>query len=75
MKLAVSYDDAGNITTLFDPEGLRNERGTLRYVPQPGEHHHLIEVPAAHRDLPFGELPNVLRVEADGGHPRFVAKA
>ncbi len=76
MKLAVSYDEAtGEITTLFDPERLRNDRGTLRYVPAAGEKHLVIEVPTEHANTPFGELPNVLRVEANGGQPHFATKA
>ncbi len=76
MKLAVSYNETtGEIVTLFDPERLRNDKGTLRYVPAPGEKHLVIEVPAEHANTPFAELPHVLRVEANGGQPHFAAKA
>jgi len=75
MKLAVSYDDAGNITTLFDPEKLRSDKGTLRYVPAPGENHEVLDLPKQHADTPFDELPNVLRVEANGSEARLAVKA
>jgi hypothetical protein len=53
MKLAVSYDDLGNIVTLFDPEKLRSDEGSLRYVPAPGEKHHVLEVPKEFEGRPF----------------------
>jgi hypothetical protein len=71
MKLAVSYDDLGNIVTLFDPEKLRSDEGSLRYVPAPGEKHHVLEVPKEFEGRPFEDLPSLLRVNASGEHPRF----
>jgi hypothetical protein len=74
MKLAVSYDAQGNIITLFDPEKLHSDKGSLRYVPAKGEKHHLLEVPKQFEGKPFGELPKLLRVNASGAHPHFEAK-
>src|SRR5690242_12841333 len=45
MKLAVSYAADGRILTLFDPEKLRGEKGSLTYVPAKGEKHHHIDCP------------------------------
>jgi hypothetical protein len=75
MKLAVSYDEHGNIVTLFDPEKLRGEKGTLRYVPAKGEKHEILEVPTELEGKPFMELPALLHVKASGGHARLQRRA
>ena len=74
MELAVSYDDFGNITTLFDPKALSSDKGTLRYVPAPGEKHYVLELPTELEGTPFGELPELLRVDVAAAHPRFETK-
>jgi hypothetical protein len=71
MKLAVSYDEQGNIVTLFDPEKLNTDEASTRYVPAPGEKHHVIELPKEHEGRSFEDLPGILRVNASGAHPRF----
>jgi hypothetical protein len=75
VKLAVSYDELGNIITLFDPEKLRSDEGSLRYVPAQGENHHILEVPEQFEGRPFEDLPNLLRVDVSGEHPRFESMA
>lgn len=74
MKLAVSYDKQGNIVTLFDPEKLRSDQGTLKYVPAKGEKHYILEVPKEFESRPFKELPKLLRVNAKGKHLRLEGK-
>jgi hypothetical protein len=74
MKLAVSHDDQGNITTLFDPDKLRGEKVTLQYMPAKGEKHHVLEVPREHEGKPITDLPKLLRVAANGGKPRFESR-
>jgi hypothetical protein len=74
MKLAVSYDAEGRIRTMFDPEKLRTENVTLRYVPAPGERHEVIELPKEFEKEPFLDLPKVLRVNAKGTTPKFEKK-
>lgn len=74
MKLAVSFDSHGQITTLFDPEKIQNTQGHLTYVPQPGENHHVIDLPKQFEHEPFENLPHVLKVNASGGSPKFERK-
>lgn len=71
MKLAVSYDAQGKILTMFDPEKLRSEKVTLRYVPAQGERHQIIELPKEFEKEPFLDLPKLLRVNTAGATPRF----
>jgi hypothetical protein len=74
MKLAVSYDERGNIVTLFDPQKLHGEKGFFKYVPAKGEKHEILEVPKELEGKPFVELPTLLHVKAEGGHPRLAAR-
>ena len=74
MKLAVSYDEKGNITTMFDPEKLRGEKGSLKYIPAKGEKHYLLDVPKELESKPFQQLPELLRVNVSGAHPQLVRK-
>ncbi len=71
MKLAVSYDAAGKILTMFDPEKLRSEKVTLRYVPAPGEKHQVIELPKEFEKEVFFDLPKLLRVNLTGATPKL----
>ena len=75
MKVAVSHDEQGNIVTLFDPEKLHGDKGSLKYVPAKGEKHYVLEVPKEFEGRPFEELPKLLRVNASGAHPRLERKA
>jgi hypothetical protein len=74
MKLAVSHDAHGNVTTLFDPAKLHGDKGFLTYVPAKGEKHHVLDLPKELEGKPFEELPKLLRVNAAGAHPRLEAK-
>jgi YD repeat-containing protein len=75
MELAVSYDDQGRIVTIFDPEKLRSNRWSLKYSPAEGEMHHILEVPSEFEGRPFRDLPELLRVNVGGAHPRLEPKA
>jgi hypothetical protein len=75
MELAVSHDEQGNIITLFDPEKIHSDRGTLKYVPAEGEKHYVLEVPKEFEDAPFTDLPELLRVNASGAQPRLEPKS
>jgi hypothetical protein len=74
MKLELTYDADGEILTLFDPEKLRSENVSLRYVPAPGERHEVIELPKEFEAELFSDLPKVLRVNAEGSTPKFERK-
>lgn len=74
MRLAVSYDDEGNILTLFDPDTLQREQGSLTYLPAEKERHDILDVPQEHAELTIRELVDALRVETGRGAPRFRAK-
>lgn len=72
MKLAVSYDAHGRILTLFDPEATRaGAKGTLRYVPAPGERHHVLDVPKDLERKSILELAQLLHVNTTGAHPKL----
>jgi hypothetical protein len=76
MKLAVSYDEQGNIVTLFDPEKLQGgDKVSIKYVPAEGENHVILEVPKELESRPFRDLPALLHVNASGARPRLEAKA
>lgn len=75
MKLAVSHDEQGNIVTLFDPEKLHSDKGVFKYVPAEGEKHYVLEVPKEFEGRPFGDLPELLRVNTSGAQPRLESKA
>jgi hypothetical protein len=75
MKLAVSYDTAGNITTLFDPAKMKSEKGTLTYVPAPGEKHQHLDLPKEFEGKAVTELPALLRVREHGSHASLERKS
>lgn len=74
MKLAVSYDEQGNITTLFDTAQLHGETWTHSYVPAKGEKHHILDVPEKLEGTPIRKLPEMLRVSLSEAHPRLEPK-
>jgi len=75
MKLAISHDDQGNIVTLFDPQKLHGNNGSLKYMPAKGEKHHILDVPKEFEGRPFGEFPKLLCVNTSGAHPRLERKS
>jgi hypothetical protein len=75
MKLGVSYDDQGNITTLFETAQLHGDRLTLTYLPAKGEKHHILDVPEKLKGTPIEKLPEMLRVNLNETHPRLEPKA
>ncbi len=74
MKLGISHDEDGNITTLYNVEELHGAKGTLKYVPAKGERHHFIELPKEFEAEVFEKLPKLLRVNAGGAHPHLERK-
>ena len=74
MKLGVSYDDQGNITTLFDTAALRGDTWTHTYVPAEGEKHRILDLPEKLEGTPIEQLPKVLRVNLSEAHPRLEPK-
>jgi hypothetical protein len=75
MKLAVSYDEHGNILTLFDTAQLHGETWTLAYVPAEGENHRVFDVPEKLEDTPIKKLHEVLHVNLSEAHPRLEPKS
>ena len=74
MKFGISHDKDGNITTLYNVEELKGAKGSLKYVPAKGEQHHFIELPKEFEAEAFEKLPELLRVNATGAHPRLERK-
>jgi len=74
MKVAVSYDNNGEILTLFNPDKMTSKKGTLTYVPAKGERHEIIDLPKEFERKAFTELPNLLRVAVKSGKANFEAK-
>ncbi|HXX18928.1 MAG TPA: hypothetical protein VEJ46_05965 [Candidatus Acidoferrum sp.] len=75
MNVAVSYDEEGNILTLFDPEALSTDAGFFTYIPAIGEQHCLFDLPGGLEGTPFTELPYLLHVNISGQRPRLERKA
>ena len=75
MKIAVSYDEEGNILTLFDPDALRTEAGFFTYAPSPGESHRIFDIPGEFDAARLPELPKLLRVDTTGPQPRLERRA
>ncbi|HTR47507.1 MAG TPA: hypothetical protein VMM16_09000 [Verrucomicrobiae bacterium] len=75
MKIAVSYDEAGNILTLFDPEAMRTEAGFFTYTPSPGESHRVFDIPSEFDAARLLDLPRLLRVDTTGPQPRLECKS
>lgn len=74
MKLAVSYDEQGDITTIFDAAQLHGDTWTLAYVPTEGEKHHILDVPEKFEGTPIKKLPEILHVNLREGQPRLESK-
>lgn len=71
MKIGVSYDSQGRIVALIkvaEPDGGK-DGGTHTYVPKPGEHHHVMDVPKEFHGKSLIELQRSLRVNTDALHP------
>ena len=71
MKIAVSYDANGRILGLFDPDALSGERGSLNYVPKPGERHSVIEIGPECEGKSVLEIHKTMRVNASGTIPKL----
>jgi hypothetical protein len=68
MRVAVSFDQDGDVLLLFDPDKVGNADMTISYVPGEGEHHHVFELPKELEQRKFTELHKMLRVKV-GEHP------
>ncbi|HTQ29681.1 MAG TPA: hypothetical protein VMI53_00585 [Opitutaceae bacterium] len=75
MQLAVSYDNHGRITLMFDPSKLKNDKGTFGYQPAAGENHQLLDVPPGLEGKSLPELASMLQVNTAGAAPILKAKA
>jgi hypothetical protein len=75
MKLAVSYDDRGQIVTMFNPDELKGADGTLQYVPAAGEKHEVLDVPTELQNAAFQDLPKLMHVETSGGKVQLAKNA
>jgi hypothetical protein len=76
MKLAVSYDNKGQITLLFDPATLiKNDNVTASYRPAKGENHQVLDVPPGLEGKAVHELASTLYVETNGTAPTLKRRA
>jgi len=74
MKLAVSYNARGEILTMFNPEAVMSEYGSLQYRPAPREKHVILEVPKNFEGRSVEELSKLLRVSVSGKKAKLEAK-
>ncbi len=74
MKLAVTYNNAGEPLMFFDPAKMQDAKGTITYTPAKGELHAVMELPKDLESKPFTELHNLLRVNAGGAQPKIEMK-
>lgn len=68
MRVAVSFDENGNIVTMFDPDKLSGETTFAAYNPAEGENHHIFEVPSG---VTYSEIPQAFRVTSESGQPKL----
>jgi hypothetical protein len=61
----------GNILGLFNPEKLHSERGAMRYVPKPGERHHIIDVGTEFEGISLLDIHRTMRVATSGVEVRL----
>ena len=71
MKIALSYEANGRILGLFEPDALTSERGSLSYVPKPGERHAGIEVGPEYEGKSLPEIQKNMRVNTSGTTPKL----
>ena len=75
MKVAVSYNKAGEITLMFDPSKMKGDKFTIGYAPAPGENHQVLDVPQGLQGKPINEIAHMMRVNGQGAEARLEAKA
>jgi hypothetical protein len=75
MKLAVSYNEHGEITVMFNPSKMGSGDWTVGYEPAPGEKHHVLDLPNKFEGTPLQEIVSKLRVHTKEGTPRLEEKA
>ena len=75
MQVAVSYNNEGQITLMFDPAKMRNGKFVMGYKPAEGENHQLLDVPKGLEGKSLGDLGSLLRVNTRGGAPKLETKA
>lgn len=74
MKVAVSYDKAGEITLMFDPSKMQGNKCTIGYAPAAGENHQELDLPKQFEGKPLTEVAPHLHVQVTGGTPKLAAK-
>lgn len=77
MKVIVLFDEEGRVGAMLHPKQGTNEVSEEEggFLPGPGEHTALVEVPAELADLKSRDLHESVRVDTKGATPRLVAKA
>ena len=69
MQLAVSYNQTGEITLMFDPSKLVSDKFTVSYQPAQGENHRVFDVSAKLQGKSIEELASTLHVNVNGRAP------
>jgi hypothetical protein len=75
MQVAVSYNNHGEITLMFQPAQLKTGKYIVGYEPVAGENHRVMDVPKQFEGKPVTELSRLLRVNNKGTVPRLEPKA
>jgi hypothetical protein len=75
MKLAVSYDEHGEISVMYDPSEKGNGDFTVGYEPGPGEKHDVLDLPHQFEGKPLREIASKLRVNTREAAAKLEAKA
>jgi hypothetical protein len=76
MKTHILYDDKGTVGAMSHSKGGKKagSGGPGGFLPGPGQHTALLDIPAALEHLKPRELHESVCVEVKGGMPRLVAK-
>jgi hypothetical protein len=75
MQLAVSYDKNGQITLMFNPATLKNDKFTIGYQPAAGENHRVLDVPNGLEGKSIQDLSAMLHVNVKSAAPSLEARA
>jgi hypothetical protein len=75
MKVAVSYDEKGEVTLMFHPASMQHAEYTVGYEPAPGEMHQVFDVPTNLEGKPVSELARSVRVNVSNGIAKLEARA
>jgi hypothetical protein len=76
MQLAVSFNNNGDITVMFDPAKLKkDEKVTVGYEPAPGDNYEMLDLPKELEGKLFREYAHLLRVNMIGATRKLEIKA